>query len=198
MATIQVRISKASRADLDVAHAVASILTDVEAGRFPSRPDEKGAPRSFDARDPAHLRELHDGLMAAMRSAPGGMSRVLRGRQVVLHQANVIFDPDEEFLDLHPHTKAALQVPAPPPHPTQSGRRGSLGLCMALALAFSLLAFNADLVTGGLRPDAPLLLQWTATALRPLAGVGALIWVVVFIDELRARRRATAIASSTS
>lgn len=105
------KMAKASERDMDAVGTLAGILNDIDSRWFPRRPDPgagegENDPSFFDPDDQEHLRVLYDRLMECMNSAPGALGRVVMGFHVLMH--NNLVDPTKDYLDFHPHIKAAM------------------------------------------------------------------------------------------
>lgn len=110
------KMARADKKDMDAALQLSAILQDVERGYYPSNPDNEDSetdPTFFDEDKKEHLRVFHDRVMACLKSAPGGIFRVIGGFHTIMH--NDICDPDLDYLELHPRIRAALAAtPAEP------------------------------------------------------------------------------------
>jgi hypothetical protein len=103
------KMAKADKKDMDAALQLSAILQDVGSGYYPSSLDEEESeadPTFFDEDNREHLRAFYDRVMACVKSAPGGIFRVIGGFHTVMH--NDICDPDLDYLELHPRIRMAL------------------------------------------------------------------------------------------
>jgi hypothetical protein len=108
---IQMKMARATEADMDAANRLANLLGEVDKGYYPSAPaaDEKAdEPLWFNPDDPEQLRDFYDRVMAHVKAAPGGLFRVTFGFSTLMH--NNVCDPALDVLELHPDLVAAREA----------------------------------------------------------------------------------------
>lgn len=104
---VQMRMAKASDADLNVAYRLMRLVDAIGDGYHPS--DEEGAPTFFDDDDWEHLQFLHRQI-AEIAESSGGIHRVVGAAGILLDQKNNLIDPDDNCIELSPDLKAAQKA----------------------------------------------------------------------------------------
>ena len=100
---VQMRMAKASDADLNVAYRLMRLVDAIGDGYYPS--DEEGAPTFFDD-DWEHLQFLH----RQIAESSGGIHRVVGAAGILLDQKNNLIDPEEDCIELSPDMKEAIKA----------------------------------------------------------------------------------------
>mgnify|MGYP006345400205 FL=1 len=103
--TEDMKMAKASKADMDMALKLCSALEAVDRRFFPEGSEGSNDPEDLDLNDDEHcgqvLRHLHDVLQG------GSIGRVIWGMYVLLDPANKLVDPNASTLEAHPEAEAA-------------------------------------------------------------------------------------------
>lgn len=104
-------MAKASRADLDAAHALDRAFESLLRYRHePAEQDGEESEQRFDIDDPASCRRVVERLLAIAKR--GSLMRVVMGLDVLLDPRNEIVDPDLDYLAPHPKAVAAFAAAA--------------------------------------------------------------------------------------
>lgn len=97
---MEMKMAKASEADMEMAIKVCSALEAIDRRFFPEGSEGSNDPDDFDLDDDEHcgrvLRHIHELLQA------GSIGRVIWGMYVLLDPANELIDPDADTLEPHP------------------------------------------------------------------------------------------------
>lgn len=95
------KMAKASKADIDMALDLISVLDDIESGQFPHRFDQESESiESIDNCDCQQYARLIDGLKRLLNR--GSIGRVIMGMAVVCDPDNECIDPGATTIEHHP------------------------------------------------------------------------------------------------